>query len=257
MRLDIVTIVLNGMPWIAHHFPVLNSLTDVNWTWHVVEGAADNVKDTRWCKKPSPGLSTDGTAQFLDALRSHPRVRLYRKPLWAGKVEMVNTPLLQIKEKSVLMQIDSDEIWTAENIRGVIRLFKDDAGAQRAKFLCRYFLGPNIVTTTPDAYGNNSWEWLRAWRFQPGMSFATHEPPDLKGGPEGPTLTREFTLYYGLTFDHYAYVLPKQVEAKEHYYGYKSAVAQWKLLQLTKQWPVTLRTFLAWADMKAQARNLY
>ena len=39
--------------------------------------------------------------------------------------------------------------------------------------------------------------------------------------------THEETAYYGLVFTHYAYVLKRQVNFKENFYGYKNALKKW------------------------------
>ena len=95
MKLHVLTIVLDGMPTLPAIFFNLNALK-LDWTWHVVEGAAANTNCTKWCAQQQPRLSLDGTSEFLDMISRHPRVKLYRKPWWAGgKVEMVNAPLCQ------------------------------------------------------------------------------------------------------------------------------------------------------------------
>jgi glycosyl transferase family 2 len=256
VKLEVITIVHNGMPWIAHHFPILNSLTDVDWRWHVCEGAADNIKDTKWCKKPTQGISTDGTAQFLDSIARSPRVKLYRKSLWQGKVDMVNAPIPSMQSDAVVLQVDCDEFWTADQIRGILKIFEENQEIGYARFFCNYFLGPNIITTGESSYGNKSNEWLRAWRYKPGMKWITHEPPNL-GGNQGREMTRFETRERGLVFNHYAYVLDSQIAQKEKYYGYENLALQWKILQMTRQWPVKLKSFLRWTDEAASARNLY
>lgn len=244
------------MPWLANHFPVFNSLVDIDWRWHIVEGAANNVKDTKWCRKPQAGASTDGTFQFMAAIDRHPRVKVYHQPIWQGKVEMMNAPLIEMRDDAILLQVDSDEFWTAEKIRGIVRFFEAYPNFTHARFFCNYFLGPNVVAVGENSYGNKAGEWLRAWRYKPGMQWVTHEPPNLAGNI-GEGASRETTLTHGLIFDHYAYVLDSQVAFKEKYYGYENMMLQWKILQITKKWPVKLKSFLRWADDDASAKNLY
>ena len=97
------TIVLNGMPWISCHLPVFNKL-NVDWRWHVIEGAAKNVGCTSWCKSIPPSLSTDGTTEYLNEISSHPRVRLYRSKMWNGKLDMVNAFAAEIKAGDTVME---------------------------------------------------------------------------------------------------------------------------------------------------------
>lgn len=235
MKLYVLTLALDAMPWIASIFGELNRLTDVDWQWVVVEGAAMPVGDTKWIQKQSARLSEDGTTQFLDALEWHPRVRVIRRAEWPGKTAMCNTGLTLCGEHGVLLQQDADELWTADQYRRIIYLFDDDPLLMRACFHCRYFLGPNVVTT--DAGKEN--EWLRAWRYSPGKRFETHEPPVL-GGSTGKAMNRRQTKSEGLVFDHYAWALPSQVAAKEKLYGkrYQGAFAGWRKLQVNGKWPV-------------------
>lgn len=260
MKLHIFTIVYNGMPYITWHLPMLNMLRQygIDWHWHVVEGPAKNVYCTSWCKPLPMGQSTDGTVEYLATIKSHPRVSLYQASMWPGKVAMVNTPLWTIDEPCVLMEIDSDELWTAERIAAVMHEFEDkrhDYGAM--EFFCQYFVGPNIVITSTNTYGNKPGEWRRAWRFTPGDSFEKHEPPVLRQQNPGNLLNRVETALRGLTFNHYAYTTPAQVAFKEKYYGYADALRHWERLQANTVWPVHLRNFLPWVKDGAFATLYY
>jgi len=225
----IVTIVLDGMPFIAQHISVFNRLK-VPWEWHIVEGAASNTHCTRWCKPQSGRLSQDGTTEYLDQIASHPRVHLYRKSLWDGKVEMVNHPLSIIFEECVLLEVDCDEFWTAGQIEALVKLFDSDKLRTHAMFWCRYFFGPHLVMNSRNCYANNpGQDWKRAWRFFPGDKFISHEPPQLTG--ERVAFMHADTEAAGLVFDHYGYATRAQVKFKESFYGYKGAVKSWEKLQ--------------------------
>lgn len=253
MKLHIVTIVLDGMPTLPALFFNFNKLK-VDWTWHIVEGASANVRDTSWCREQGPRLSQDGTHEFLEMIEHHPRVHLmWKKRLWDGKVEMVNAPLYTINEESVLLQCDADEVWQAQQVERIVQLFEQNPDCARAQFLCRYFLGVNIVSTTLNAYGNNPGEWLRAWRFRPGDKFVKHEPPTLQQAFSGNVLNPEWLAMEGLVFDHYAYAFPNSVAYKEQFYGYSDALAHWNRLQQNTAWPVRLKDFLPWVDGRATA----
>ena len=89
--LTILTIVLNGMPFIQRHLPIFEQLSpEIDWEWHVVEGVALGRADSR---RPYSSRSMedshrqyrskDGTSEYLDYIVSLPnsRVVLYRKPL--------------------------------------------------------------------------------------------------------------------------------------------------------------------------------
>jgi hypothetical protein len=255
MRLEIFTLALDAMPWIACHLPVFNALT-VPWRWTIVHGVAANAHDTAWMQPQAPRLSTDGTTEFLAGLRSHPRITVLERPMWDGKRAMCNAALGAIEARGVrdalLLEVDADELWTATQLGTLATWFEHDPGVAAARFRCTYHVGLNIVTTTDDAYGCNPGEWLRAWRWHSGMRFLTHEPPNLAGN-QGRILTRDETAAGGLVFDHYAYALPSQVAYKERVYGYRDALRKWQRLQANTRWPVRLRDFLPWVDERATA----
>ena len=132
------TIVLNGEPFIRYHLDVFRRLT-FPWRWHIVEGVASLVHDTAWSVEAggridhaahAGGLSIDGTTAYLDKIAADEpeRVSLYRKPgraFWDGKREMVSAPLQNIREECLLWQVDADELWTAEQLVSIRRLFLD------------------------------------------------------------------------------------------------------------------------------------
>lgn len=256
MKLCLFTIVLDGMRFLPAQFYTFNRLR-IPWMWYVVEGAAANVADTSWCCRQSPRLSNDGTTQFMDELsRSHPNVKHFPKAWWeGGKVQMCNRALEAIHEPCVLMQMDADEMWTAEQLERIVAKF-EHSNIAAARFYCNYFVGPNIVTIGENCYGNNPGEWLRAWRFTPGMTFERHEPPVLRG-VDGVYLYREDTRGDGLVFDHYAYTFYEQVAYKEQFYGYTHAMQRWCRLQANTQWPCKLKEFLPWVDDRVLATQLY
>lgn len=258
MKLKIVTICLDAMPTLPALFFTFNQL-NIDWTWYISEGAALNVNDTKWCQKQPPRYSEDGTHEFLQMLWEHPRVQVSGKKLWTGgKVEMINDPLTDINEECVLLQCDADEIWTAQQLTDLVGLFRVNQHLTQMRFFCRYFVGVDIVSTTPDTYGNKAGEWLRAWRFFPGDKFLTHEPPVLGRSTmvrEG-IMSREETRNEGLVFDHYSWAFPNQVQYKEFFYGYEDAYARWVALQANTTWPIKLKRFLPWVDDGAIAKKL-
>lgn len=268
MRVVFLTLALDALPWISFLYPMMRTLP-FEWEWHCVEGVAKNILDTSWCKSIPPRLSNDGTTQYLDSIAFDKRVHLYRNKQWQGKVEMVNAPLKNIHEPCLLWEIDSDEIWSAEQIIRMRNMFIQEPHRTSAQFFCRYFVGPEIVTTTRGTYGNRNHDWHRVWRYTPGQKFATHEPPVLVG-PKGETLpdrrfTQQETADAGLVFDHYAYALRKTVEFKAKFYGsennevgymYKNAVKKWEALQANTKWPTRLSRYFLWINDNTEVARL-
>jgi glycosyltransferase involved in cell wall biosynthesis len=171
---------------------------------------------------------------------------------------MVNEPLFNISEECLLWQIDVDELWTVEQICTARQMFINNPEKTAALYWCWYFLGENLIVSTRNCYSQNPrQEWLRTWRYKPGVVWVAHEPPTLEEPlPNGqwrnvaainPFLHHE-TEKHGLVFQHFAYVTQKQLEFKEQYYGYKNAVFQWKALQEQTKFPVLLRHYFSWVQ---------
>ncbi|PSB03431.1 FkbM family methyltransferase [Merismopedia glauca] len=263
------TIVLNGEPFIQYHIDIFKQLP-FKWHWHIVEGVADLKHDTAWSLKlggdisdelHSQGRSNDGTTEYLDELvKQYPEnITIYRQPegsFWDGKKEMVNAPLANIKEECLLFQIDVDELWTVEQLCTVRYMFINNPEKTAAFYWCWYFVGEDLLISTRNCYAQNpQQEWLRTWKYKPGMVWAAHEPPILvEPLPNGEwknvaatnCFSHQETEEKGLVFQHFAYVMPKQLQFKEQYYGYKNALASWNGLQEQNQFPVLLRQFLPW-----------
>ncbi|MGB8687446.1 MAG: glycosyltransferase [Microcoleus sp.] len=264
------TIVINGEPFIRYHIDIFKELP-FKWHWHIVEGIADLKYDTGWSIKMGGCIpdeihhnsrSNDGTTEYLDKLAElYPEnVTIYRKPegvFWDGKREMVNEPLVYgIREECLLWQIDADELWTFEQICKTRQMFIEHPEKTAAFYWCWYFVGENLVISTRNCYANNpQYEWLRTWRFKPGMVWATHEPPRLAEPlPNGKwrdvasinPFHHQETEKQGLIFQHFSYVTPNQLRFKEQYYGYKNATSQWLNLQQQTQFPVLLRQYFDW-----------
>jgi glycosyltransferase involved in cell wall biosynthesis len=263
-----LTIVLDGEPFIRYHIDVFRTLP-FEWHWHVMEGVADLVHDTAWSvesgghvpQRYRSGRSIDGTSEYLDQLAAQypDRVTLYRKPpgvRWDGKQEMFNTPTGRISRPSLLWEIDVDELWTAEQLVAGRKFFLDDPTKTAAYYWCWFFVGPDLLTCTRYTYGNRGpLEWLRTWRYRPGMLWASHEPAWLKEfispvewrdvAPVNP-IRQDEAEAAGLVFQHYAYATMLQILFKEEYYGYRGAVAGWLALQAEEHFPVPLSQYFPW-----------
>lgn len=256
MKLRVFTLALDAMPFITWHLPTFNRL-NLDWHWYIAEGAAMNTHCTAWCKQQQPRLSRDGTTEYLHSIREHPRVTLLQRQSWDGKVEMCNACLEKIKDPCVLLQMDADEVWQHWQLERLANMREQYPHIVTARFYCRYFVGPNIVITSTNGYGNRPSEWVRAWNFKPGMKFTKHEPPIMEGAT-APVMNRDETKAAGLMFDHYAYAFEKQVAYKGQFYGYPNAVAHWRRLQAVKFFPVRdLKQYLPWVGPGVAADKLF
>lgn len=230
MKINIFTIVYNGMPWLEKVYESIPH--DARWS--IVHGLADPVADTSWCRHLEQ-YPDDGTLAFLDLLEAtDARVIVNRQDRWPGKTAMCNAALSAFDEPGVLVQMDADEVWTRAQVERLPALFGEHPECDSAQFICNYYLGPNRISTVPGSYGNRvSYEWIRAWRFIPGATFATHEPPQLAGG-NGRMIPWQHTLGEGFLFNHYAYATREQMQFKALYYGNNYSVDAWEKLAVMR-----------------------
>ena len=266
MKITFLTMALDAMPFITRHIEQFEKLK-LDWEWRIAEGVASPSHCTKWCAPMVPRLSLDGTTGYLEALTNwDPRVKLWQREQWNGKLHMLNTMCLSIREPGLVWEIDADEMWTADQITYMAAMFRKNAKKNCAHFRCHYHVGKDIVITSRGGYGNNdAYEWKRVWRWYPGMSWESHEPPRIAGFTEQP-FTHKETEKAGLVFNHYAYATEAQVAFKEHYYGspnneagklYLNAVENWRKLQLNREWPITqLNEFLPWVGDGVRAERL-
>lgn len=250
--LNILTIVLNGEPYIERHLPVFESLS-FPWRWSVVHGIADPVGCTSWVQHLDR-VDDDGTLPYLRRLNRRGKIVLVERDRWPGKLAMVNAGLDAFAAPGILLQVDADEIWTAAQLETLVRLFADHPTFDAAFFRCRYFVGPKRVITQTGSFGNHTGiEWLRAWRWRPGQRFFSHEPPVLKG--QGDIIPHAVTQHLGLVFDHYAYADAAAVAFKERFYGYDGALEAWERLN-AQRGPVDVKDFLPWVDESAISHEI-
>ena len=269
LPINFFTLVLNGNPYIRYHAEQFSQLPFA-WHWQIVEGVAELHHDSSWAaalggKVPNAanrgGLSSDGTSEYLDMLQNKlpQQVTVIRKPYtqyWDGKREMCNAVLANLTEECLLWEIDADELWTTQQIEAGRRAFAEEPDRTAARFWCNFFVGPSRVITTRYNYAQNpNQEWLRTWRFKPGMRWASHSPPvlvmkDASGAEIDVAKIRPFSQdemeARGLVFDHCAYALESQVAFKEIYYGYSGAVREWRALQADAEIPGFLADHLSW-----------
>lgn len=243
-RLNVFTIVLNGMPWIQRVYTSL-AQCPLDWRWTIVHGVAEPVADTDWCNEIETPAD-DGTLPYLRTIAANSlgRITLIEQARWPGKTAMCNAALATFTEPGILKQQDADEVWTPAQDRILPAMFERNQQAHGAMFLCRYWVGPNRFVCTPGVFGNNTgYEWIRAWRFVPGMRFERHEPPMLLGAKQ--YVSHAATAQLGLVFDHYAYATRAQIEFKSDYYGADYDPNAWDRLQAMRG-PVDLCGVLPW-----------
>jgi hypothetical protein len=231
--LNIFTIALNERENIQAQYAILQKLT-TPWQWCVSLGYSRPVNDTAWCKDIQ-APPDDGSRELLSIVAgSDARVLVVdQKEPWSGKTEQVNAALDALalrtpQSESVLFQLDADEFWAPWQMELIVRVFGKIKKASTIRFRCRYWVGPNRVAVGYNSFGNYSYEWFRAWRWDGSKRFKTHEPPVLDG-PEC-MVDADNALMGGLHFEHRAYCDEARVAFKEKYYGYKNLLKNWREL---------------------------
>ncbi len=243
------TIVLNGMPFIKQQAEIIPDIFD---HWYIIEGYALPINDTAWCRNidvskfTNNGLSNDGTSEFIDTLPDN--VTVIRKTsgdFWRGKTEMCNSFMHEISD-CILMQFDVDEIWKRDTLIDLLNYAEINDDFDSMRFKCNCYVGPDLIISGDDCYGNRATEWHRLWRIRDTTYWVAHEPPLIYGDTK--ILDNNFTFKKNWIFDHYSYVYEHQVFFKQHYYGYTGAVNRWKELQQIKSFPVNTKDYLPWVD---------
>ncbi len=254
--LHVLTLALDCSPFLTHHLSVLDGLT-MPWRWYVVEGRAAPIADTAWCRSLPARISNDGTHEMLREIAArHPRVLHKWLPLWPGKTAMCNAALSEAKEPGVLLQMDGDELWNTDQLQMLYEILRTSKETH-ARFKCFYRVGLNVRTVGTNCYGNNSGEWLRAWKYHGTERFSSHEPPVLAGNG-GASIPIEVTSPCGLVFDHWAYCFDVRVREKCDYYGYGSVGFDgWRRLQANKVWPARLADFLPWVKDETRCELIW
>jgi len=228
------TPVLNGMPFLERQLDFIPKMFD---HWYIIEGALNNKNDgchngnillEQFISKDC--LSVDGTTEFLDKLKKNKNITIIRKnSSWDGYVEMANSFMHEI-ENSILFYIDVDEFWDKQVVNDICT-FLEKSDINTLKFMCYYFLGKDRYVFEPNKFGNNWFEWMRAWKVDKNRTFKTLQPPELYNEQEIRILDKLETAKRGWTFTHYAYTLEQQIIFKEIFHNHKDLLLNWKKLQ--------------------------
>lgn len=231
------TPILNGMPFLIKQSEFIPKVFD---HWYIIEGVLNNNNDgchngnvvkEQFVSKDF--LSIDGTTEFLDNLaQQHANITIIRnegRP-WNGYVEMANSFMDKI-ENTFLMYIDVDEFWTEKQINEIYS-FACQNLYNTYMFKCYYFFGKDRYVFEDNKFGNNWFEWTRAFVVKDKMSFTSLQPPVLYNEKDIKVFPRYATEQKGWIFTHYAYALEEQIKFKEVFHNHKNLLEHWTKLQL-------------------------
>jgi hypothetical protein len=267
-----VTLAHRAQPLVRHHIEQFKRLS-FRWHWHIVAGACQLTPDLPLAPAIALGedlpiafgadeedRDADGTWAYLDLLaREFPeQVTIYRMPtgaVWEGKSRMLGAPLANMNEPALLWRVDPDELWSAEQLARGRELFLERPEKTAAWYWCWFFVGPDRVVASRGGYGNDpGFQWVRTWRYRPGMQWASYEPPRLAQPlPDGSwrdvaavnPFRHAETENAGLVFQHYAYATREQLALERWYYG-DGVLARWEALQSATSFPQPLRDYFPW-----------
>jgi len=116
--------------------------------------------------------------------------------------------------------IDSDEIYTTEDLNKTIKFLEDEKPTSVGVRSCSFYGGFNDYLT---GFELNSDNFLRIFRFVKGSTWLTHRPPTIQY-PYNSNIVRKHidsdTFYnlLGVQMYHYSYTFPDQVYKKVSYY---------------------------------------
>lgn len=234
------------MPWVTFHYPEFRKLK-LPWEWHVIDGLAEQEHG-----HVGGYGSTDGTKEYFRDMKWDNRVQFHNLLNVASMAFTMNVPMGSISAETLVFKVDCDEIWTADQIHEIHAMFSENPSKNHALFWCNYYIGPKVIVTTRNAWGNKSGEWPRVWRVNPGARWFAETPPIIEGMVLN-AFTQDQTERRGLVFDHYAYVLESQAREKDVRYHQTGTYEGWLRLQKNTQWPVRLKNFFPWVEPEVMA----
>jgi ADP-heptose:LPS heptosyltransferase len=268
------SLAFGGLPFLRHHLPVFSQLP-FPWHWHVVAGLAESehanlskyLSGERTAGELRQlALAKDGATAYLARLAGqHPdRLTIYSSPAgssWADRQQMLNAPLTGIHEECLLWRVEPEELWSVEQLIRAHELFLAYPDKTAAFYYCHFFVGPKLVVTTRNTYGNaGDREWIRTWRYSPGCQWTADEPPRLCRRAQGKLLDvaamsplwQAETEAHNLVFQRFAWTTESQAACQQALGGHAKAVPSWRRLQATRRFPVVLRDYFPWVHDQAR-----
>ena len=126
-------------------------------------------------------------------------------------------------------QVDSDELWKAEDIKKVIDILGKEKYTSVDVKSCSFYGGFDHYI---GGFERQSGNFHRIFKIYPGSRWQTHRPPTMEHKQGTITLPERHldgdTLFdnYGVQMYHYSYVFPEQVRNKIFYYKAKVSMSK-------------------------------
>lgn len=194
--------------------------------WIIVEGSSKNGGSTAWCNRINTAPnSTDGTLEYVQNLASsYSHVHVYSQQAhYKSKDEQFNKGveiLKSLTNSCYLWQVDSDEHWTAEDLKEAERALRESESNVAEFQFNHYIINGDFATVAVGDWGssrcNRLWKWT-------GQDFERHEPAIMQG--------QTVALFLSQRFEHYSYCFENKVKFKSLYYkDHQHVYRNWKRL---------------------------
>jgi len=216
MRITAAMIILNGDHVLKQS---LQSIYDFVDEIVIAEGPV------KYWQQQGIEKSTDMTIQILSDFYDPERKIRYVSEKYHEKDEQFQRALnLMQKVPDYLMQVDCDEVWTQNSLKGLQDLLKYRKPISVGVHSHTFVGGLDRVISGFEEKTDN---FLRVFKWEKGCQFVTHRPPTIRYSNGNQTRGRghidsdDARDYHGVSMCHYSYVWPSQVKSKIDYYKSK------------------------------------
>jgi hypothetical protein len=244
-RVTFGMIVLNGLPFAPYN---LRALYPFAHEIIVVEGAAPGAASIAG----PDGHSRDGTLEELRrfAREEDPEDKLrivtaedagHPDGFWPGEKDEQSRAYAARAQGDYLWQVDADEFYLPEDMRGVLEELAADGTIAAVTF-------PTVTIWGSPGCAVDGWflrrgngDYHRLFRWGPGYSYAGHRPPTVLDGDDRDLRTLHWLdaaamRRRGVVMLHYSLLFPMQVAEKVEYYSRWGLSAGWYESELAHRW---------------------
>jgi len=164
--------------------------------------------------------STDNTNMIIDNYNDYAGKIKIIHGQFEEKTEECNAYIPYIRDDiDYLWQIDSDEIYTLDNIEKIKKVLIEEKPTSVGVRSCTFYGGFNNYLT---GFEQNNDNFLRIFKYEKGCYWETHRPPTIHypNNIERKHISSdELFSRWGIEMHHYSYVFPRQVKNKMEYYS--------------------------------------
>jgi hypothetical protein len=163
--------------------------------------------------------STDDTNNIIDNFYDPDSKIKVVHGMYSEKKEQSNSYMELVNQDiDYIWQIDSDEVYTTEDIIKIKEILKTEKPSSMGVRSCSFYGGFDHYLTGFELNNDN---FLRFFKYEKGVFWKDHRPPTMdyktvfsKKHIDSDTLFNK----WGVQMYHYSYVFPRQVQEKTNYY---------------------------------------